>query len=179
MSNETFSCKAKAFSNSGNIYSFGDSVETNNYCISIHTEGENIHIFIARDEYDVIDIMNGKFSDMFEQCKSFQEFKTYVLNEVMLTIKIREANNKFNEINLLGPVNLTSKGSQFLWKKGNSYIVTSWTIPPWGGPSEILGFESDRNGNIQSWLDLGKLCSIPDLIDNHKIVAEASFKRMW
>jgi hypothetical protein len=178
MSNDVFFCTAKVLAESGATYSFGNSTQSKEYCISIHTEYEKIHVFIAQDEYEVIDAINGKFSDMFEQCVFFQKFKNYVLNEMTFIIKIKTQNEKFSELKLLGPVNPDAKGSQFLWKKGNSYIVTSWTIPPWGGPSEILGFESDPNGNIQTWLDLGKLCSIPDLIDNHKIVAEVSFKRM-
>ena len=178
MSNDVFFCTAKVLAESGTTYSFGNSTQTKEYCISIHTEYEKIHIFIARDEYEVIDAINGKFSDMFEQCVFFQKFKSYVLNEMMLLIKIKTANNNFTEMKLLGPLNLSSKASQFLWKKRNKYVVTSWTIPAMNQEIEILGFESDEAGNVLSWLELGSLYSVPDIIDNHKIVAEASFRRM-
>ena len=178
MNNDVFFCTAKVFAESGAIYSFGNSTQTKEYCISIHTESERIHIFIAKDEYEVIDVISGALSDIFEQCVFFQKFKSYVLNEMMLIVKIKAANDKVNDIKLLGPVNPDAKGSQFLWRKGNRYIVTSWTIPPMGGDIEILGFESNKDGRIQSWLELGALYSIPDLVDNHKVVAEASFRKL-
>lgn len=178
MSNNVFFCTAKVLAESGATYSFGNSTQSKEYCISIHTEYEKIHVFIAQDEYEVIDAINGKFSDMFEQCVFFQKFKNYVLNEMMLVIKIKTQNDKFSELKLLGPLSQGSRVSQFLWKKGNRYVVTSWAIPPMGGAIEILGFESNQEGLVQDWLELASLYSVPDIIDNHKIVAEASFRRV-
>lgn len=178
MSNDVFFCTAKVLAESGTTYSFGNSTQTTEYCISIHTEYEKIHIFIAQDEYEVIDAINGKFSDMFGQCVFFQKFKSYVLNEMMLLIKIKTANNNFTEMKLLGPLGSSSKASQFLWKKGNKYVVTWWAITIFNEDLVILGYESDQTGKILDWELVGTLYSVPDIIDNHKIVAEASFRNM-
>lgn len=178
MNNDVFFCTAKVFAESGATYSFGNSTQTKEYCISIHTESEKIHIFIARDEYEVIDVISGALSDIFEQCIFFQKFKSYVLNEMMLIVKIKAANTKVSEVKLLGPVNPNAKGSQFLWRKGTNYIVTSWAQPPMGAPVEILGFIADEDGKIQDWVELAVLNSVQNFIENHRIVAERALEML-
>jgi hypothetical protein len=112
---------------------------------------------------------------LFGDLGCFQKFKDFVLNEMMFITKIKSQNDKFSQMKLLGPINLSSRASQFLWKKRNEYIVTSWTLPPMGGPVEILAFISDEEGVIQDWVELSALYSVPNLVDNHKIVAEKAF----
>jgi hypothetical protein len=175
MSNEAFFCTAKIISENGRVYSFGNNPGTKTYCVLVHTEYERMFVFTPQDEYEVIDLMEGRLTDLFGNLGCFQKFKDFVLNEMMFITRIKSQNDKFSQMKLLGPINLSSRASQFLWKKRNEYIVTSWTLPPMGGPVEILAFISDEEGMILDWTELAALYSVPDLVDNHKIVAEKAF----
>lgn len=176
MSNQPFFVTAKVVSEEGDVFSFANSGEHTGYCICIHTQYEKIYFFELEDEYEVIDVVEGVLSDLFGGNESFQSFKDSVMKEALFIKKLKSQNKEATEMNLIGPVNPGAKGSQFLWKKGNNYIVTSWAT--FSGRTEILGFMSNEEGKIKSWAELDVLYMVADLIDNHRFVAQKSFEKM-
>ena len=180
MSNEFFPFLVtnKVVCPNGATFSFGNSNEDKGYCVCIHTEYEKIYFFRLQDEYEVIDLMEGSLSDLFGKSDSFQRFKDIVMREVLFINKIKLQNEQANEMKFIGKVNPNAKGNQFLWRKGNKYVVTSWANPPMDGRTEILGFKSNSQGTVEYWLELDALYSVADTIDNHKFVAEKSFRNL-